>query len=125
MFHNASIFKDFRDFTKKNEEVRNLFTNNCKPTTAHFNIVQRVTAGLSFLHKELLTKRKLTIELKEQTPFTWKTTNSVLLQEVKTFAVWQRSCEIPKSSNNWNIKDNGHAGTSRHHSETFDDIPGK
>jgi hypothetical protein len=95
----------------------------CKPTIAHFNIVQRVTAGLSFLHKELLSKRKL-IELKEQTPFAWKTTHSVLLQEVKT-AVWQQSCEIPKSSNNWNIKDTGHAGTSRHHSETFDDIPGK
>lgn len=123
MFHNASIFKDFRDFTKKNEEVRNLFTNNCKPTIAHFNIVQRVTAGLSFLHKELLSKRKL-IELKEQTPFAWKTTHSVLLQEVKT-AVWQQSCENPKSSNNWNNKDTGHAGTSRHYSETFDDIPGK
>ncbi|CAB5331834.1 unnamed protein product [Rhizophagus irregularis] len=116
-----SYSRDFRDFTKKNEEVRNLFTNNCKPTIAHFNIVQRVTAGLSFLHKELLSKRKL-IELKEQTPFAWKTTHSVLLQEVKT-AVWQQSCENPKSSNNWNIKDTGHAGTSRHYSETFDDIP--
>ncbi|GBB94726.1 hypothetical protein RclHR1_02400022 [Rhizophagus clarus] len=121
MFHNESIFKDFRDFTKKNEEVRNLFTSNCKPTTAHFNIVQRVTAGLSFLHKEILTKRKLEIELKKQTSSSWKTTYTVSLQEPKTTSiVWQQSCEIPKSSIHWNIKDNGHAGTSRHRS---DDVP--
>jgi hypothetical protein len=125
MFHNASIFKDIRDFTKKNEEVRNLFTNNCKPTTSRFNIVQRVTAGLSFLHEELLAKRKLAIELKKKTPSAWKTAHTGLSQEAKTFsAVWQQSCKIPKSIH-WNIQDNGHAGTSRHHSGTLDDIPGK
>jgi hypothetical protein len=68
---------------------------------------------------------KLT-SVKKQTPSAWKTTHTVLLQETKTSSVvWQQSCEIPNSSVQRNIKDNGHAGTSRHHSETFDDIPGK
>ncbi|CAG8756767.1 8592_t:CDS:2, partial [Dentiscutata erythropus] len=30
---------------------------NCKPATAHFNILQRVTAGLSALHRQLLVQQ--------------------------------------------------------------------
>ncbi|CAG8667470.1 14784_t:CDS:2 [Funneliformis caledonium] len=104
MFSNASSVINVRDIIKKQEEIQSLFTSNCKPTTAHFNIVQRVTVGLSILNKELLLKQKL--------------------MEMKKEAVGQPSCNLFKISDSatWNIEDNGQADTSRHHPED-NDIP--
>src|ERR1043165_7825166 len=132
----SSAIKDVQGITKKQEEIRNTFTSNCQPTTAHFNIVQRVTAGLSILHKELI-KQKLAMELKKETETSsvykrkTKTTHTVWLQETKTLptawkqetkakpAVWQQDCNLFISEYQ-NTEDNGHAGTSRYHPEAID-----
>jgi hypothetical protein len=141
MLSNVSFaIKDVQGITKKQEEIRNIFTSNCQPTTAHFNIVHRVTAGLSILHKELLIKKKLAMELKKETSSVWKrrtkTTHTVWLQETKTLpaaweqetkakrAAWQQNCNLSDFSEYRNTEDNGHAGTSRYHPEAIDDTLG-
>ncbi len=116
MFSNASTIKDVRDIIKKQEEIQSLFTSNCKPTTAHFNVVQRVTAGLSILHKELFLKQKLLMEMKKE-----------IAGKQKTNVIWQQSGNLFKISDSFtsrNAEDNGHAGTSRRHPEAIDEIPG-
>ncbi|CAG8506628.1 7371_t:CDS:2 [Diversispora eburnea] len=44
-------------FTQKQCQGQRNFFKNCIPATAHFNIVQRLTAGLSTLHNEIYEKK--------------------------------------------------------------------
>ncbi|CAG8535246.1 17872_t:CDS:2 [Cetraspora pellucida] len=48
---------DHYGFSHKQRQIHRNFVKNCKPATAHFNILQRVTAGLSALHQQLLVQQ--------------------------------------------------------------------